>query len=160
MLYGSSFVPLMSPKLLQILPMGLADIEYAYSLECQCHTHPWSKNLFLSNFGKRYFNHVLLENEEVIGYFVASSVAGEVTLMNIVIAPNQQGKGLGRKLLQFLIDLCRQKQEQEIWLEVRASNAAALSLYNNLDFVEVDRRKDYYPCATGREDAIIMCCYL
>ena len=147
-------------KLQQILPMGLADIDSVYQLESQCHSHPWSKNLFLSNFGKRYFNHVLLDNERVIGYFVASSVAGEVTLMNIAIAPEKQGEGLGRKLLQFLIDFSRQNQEQEIWLEVRASNHAALALYNKQGFVEVDRRKDYYPCTKGREDAIIMCCYL
>ena len=153
-------MPLMNNKLQQILPMGLADIESVYQLESQCHSHPWSKNLFLSNFGKRYFNHVLLDNERVIGYFVASSVAGEVTLMNIAIAPEKQGQGLGRELLQFLIDFSRQNQEQEIWLEVRASNLAALALYNKLGFAEVDRRKDYYPCEKGREDAIIMCCYL
>lgn len=140
--------------------MGLADIEFVYQVECECHSHPWSKKLFLSNFGKRYFNHVMLDNDQVVGYFVASSVAGEVTLMNIAIVPSQQGKGLGKRLLQFLIHLSCQKQEQEIWLEVRASNVAALSLYDKLGFVEVDRRKDYYPCETGREDAIIMCCYL
>lgn len=153
-------MPLINNQLPQILPMGLADIESVYLLETQCHSHPWSKNLFLSNFGKRYFNHVLLANERVIGYFVASSVAGEVTLMNIAIAPEKQGKGLGRELLQFLIDFSKQNQEQEIWLEVRASNLAALALYNKLGFVEVDRRKDYYPCEKGREDAVIMCCYL
>lgn len=153
-------MPLTSNKSQQILPMALADIEQVYQLESQCHTHPWSKKLFLSNFGKRYFNHVLLNDESVVGYFVASSVAGEVTLMNIAIAPEKQGQGLGRKLLQFLITFSRQNQEQEIWLEVRASNLGALSLYQQLGFAEVDRRKDYYPCQQGREDAIIMCCYL
>lgn len=153
-------MPLTNNKSLQILPMGLADIDVIYQLESQCHSHPWSKNLFLSNFGKRYFNHVLLENEQVIGYFVASSVAGEVTLMNIAIAPESQGQGLGQYLLQFLIEFSKQKKEQEIWLEVRASNVAALAVYSKLGFVEVDRRKGYYPCENGREDAIIMCCYL
>lgn len=153
-------MPLTNNKSLQILAMGFADIEEVYQLETRCHSHPWSKNLFLSNFGKRYFNHVLLENEHVVGYFVASSVAGEVTLLNIAIAPEKQGLGLGRKLLQFLIDLSRQNHQQEIWLEVRASNDAALALYENVGFTEVDRRKDYYPCEKGREDAIIMCCYL
>jgi len=152
-------VPLINNKSRQILPMGLADIDAIYQLESQCHSHPWSKKLFLSNFGKRYFNHVLLENEHVIGYFVASSVAGEVTLMNIAIAPEKQGQGLGQYLLQFLIDFSRQKQEQEIWLEVRASNVAALAVYSKLGFVELDRRKGYYPSENGREDAIIMCCY-
>jgi len=153
-------VPSINNNPYQILPMGLADMDAIYRLECLCHSHPWSKKLFLSNFGKRYFNHVILDNNEVVGYFVASSVAGEVTLMNIAIAPDKQGQGLGCQLLQFLIDLSREKQEQEIWLEVRASNASALALYEKLDFIEVDRRKDYYPCESGREDAVIMCCYL
>ena len=140
--------------------MGLADMDSIHQLECLCHSHPWSKKLFISNFGKRYFNHVILDDNKVSGYFVASSVAGEVTLMNIVIAPDKQGQGLGCQLLQFLIELSREKEEQEIWLEVRASNISALALYEKLDFVEVDRRKDYYPCENGREDAVIMCCYL
>ncbi|WP_354623649.1 GNAT family N-acetyltransferase [Psychromonas sp. MME2] len=80
--------------------------------------------------------------------------------MNIAISPTNQGRGLGRKLLQFLLDHARQKDEQEIWLEVRESNLNALSLYSQAGFVEVDRRKDYYPCENGREDALIMCCYL
>jgi len=175
-------VPLINSQAVQILPMGLADIDHVHQIETQCHSHPWSKKLFLSNFGRRYFNHVLLKDNIVIAYFVASSVAGEVTLMkedfeykidvtafekamevtlmNIAVSPAQQGGGYGRALLAFLQDYARQKNEQEIWLEVRASNSAALALYHKLGFAELDRRKDYYPCEKGREDAVIMCCYL
>ncbi|MGB5447279.1 MAG: ribosomal protein S18-alanine N-acetyltransferase [Psychromonas sp.] len=145
---------------LQIVPMGLADIASVYKLELRCHSHPWSENLFLSNFGKRYFSHLLLADNQVVGYFVANSVAGEVTLMNVAIAPEMQGKGLGQFLLTFLQDYSRANNEDQIWLEVRASNINALKLYQKLGFVEVDTRKDYYPCEHGREDAVIMCCYL
>jgi len=145
---------------LDILPMGLADLDDVYQLEVRCHSHPWTKKLFLSNFGHRYFSHVLLADNNVIGYFVASSVAGEVTLMNIAIAPEHQGQGMGRLLLQFLKDFAKKNDQQEIWLEVRASNENALAAYKKLDFVEVDLRKNYYPSDNGREDAVIMCCYL
>jgi ribosomal-protein-alanine N-acetyltransferase len=145
---------------LDILPMGLADLEDVYQLETRCHSHPWTMKLFLSNFGHRYFSHVLLSDNNVIGYFVASSVAGEVTLMNIAIAPEFQGQGMGRLLLQFLKDYAKKNDQQEIWLEVRASNENALAAYSKLDFVEVDLRKNYYPSDNGREDAVIMCCYL
>jgi ribosomal-protein-alanine N-acetyltransferase len=153
-------VHLTNHPLLQVVPMGLADINSVYQLEVQCHSHPWSEKIFLSNFGSRYFNHLLLEDEKVIGYFVASSVAGEVTLMNLVISPARQGAGYGRILLQFLIEYSKKKGEEEIWLEVRASNITALALYDKLGFMEVERRQGYYPCAKGREDAIVMCCYL
>lgn len=144
----------------QIVPMGLADIQQVTQIENSAHTHPWSEKLFLSNFGQRYFSHVLLEGDDVIGYFVASAVAGEATLMNIAIAPEQQGQGAGQQLLQFLLDYSRQTNQQEIWLEVRQSNKNAIHLYQKLGFVEVDLRKGYYPSENGREDAVIMCCYL
>jgi len=140
--------------------MGFADITSVTHIENKSHSHPWSEKLFLSNFGQRYFNHILLQDEQVIGYFVASAVAGEVTLMNIAISPEKQGQGAGKLLLQFLLDFSRENAEQEVWLEVRASNQSAIHLYQKLGFVEVDIRKAYYPSENGREDAIIMCCYL
>jgi len=147
-------------ELQQVVPMGLTDITAVTAIENQAHSHPWSEKLFLSNFGQRYFNHVLLLDDSVVGYFVASAVAGEVTLMNIAISPEQQGKGAGQFLLQFLIDYAKQNNQLEIWLEVRASNQGAIHLYQKLGFVEVDIRKAYYPTESGREDAVIMCCYL
>lgn len=147
-------------KQLQVVPMGLTDIASVTKIEQQAHSHPWSEKLFLSNFGQRYFNHALLHEGQLIGYFVASAVAGEVTLMNIAIAPEQQGRGAGQFLLQALLDYAREKDQQEIWLEVRISNQSAIHLYQKLGFVEVDIRKAYYPAENGREDAVIMCCYL
>ncbi|PKF61760.1 ribosomal-protein-alanine N-acetyltransferase [Psychromonas sp. psych-6C06] len=140
--------------------MGLSDIKSITAIESLAHSHPWSEKLFLSNFGQRYFNHVLFYDEKVIGYFVASSVAGEVTLMNIAISPDVQGQGAGQYLLQFLVDHARKNEQQEIWLEVRCSNHSAIALYQKAGFVEVDVRKAYYPSENGREDALIMCCYL
>ncbi len=145
---------------LHIVPMGLADIKAVTLIEQQSHSHPWSEKLFLSNFGQRYFNHLIRRNEEVVGYFVASAGAGEVTRMNIVLSPDKQRQGIGQVLLQFLLDYSRENNQQEIWLEVRSSNQSAIHLYQKLGFVEVDIRKAYYPLENGREDAVIMCCYL
>lgn len=145
---------------LQVVPMGLTDITSVTEIERQAHSHPWSEKLFLSNFGQRYFNHSLLYKDVVIGYFVASAVAGEVTLMNIAISPKYQGQGAGQYLLQALLNHARQSNQQEIWLEVRLSNQSAIHLYQKLGFVEVDIRKAYYPLESGREDAVIMCCHL
>lgn len=159
--YGNNSVPLKnSHPEIEIVPMAFSDLDAVFNIEQKCHSHPWSKKIFLSNFGTRYFNHILMINQKVIGYFVCSSVAGEVTLMNIAIDPEYQGKGLGKALLFSLCNLSTNRSEQEIWLEVRQSNISAIKLYQALDFVEVDIRKNYYPTKTGREDAVIMCCYL
>ena len=140
--------------------MGLEDVDDIYQIEVRSHSHPWSKKLFLSNFTKNYFNHVLLEEGKIIGYFVANCVVSEVTLMNITIAPAYQGRGFGKQLLTFLKNFSISNNHLEIWLEVRESNKKAIALYQALNFVEVDRRKNYYPAGKHKEDAIIMCCYL
>ncbi len=159
--YGSNFVPAKNKKnSIEIIPMVLSDLDTVYRIEQISYPHPWSKNLFLSNFGKRYFNHVLIKDKQVIGYFVCSSVAGNVALLNLTISPLFQGKHHGKKLLSFLCALASSQGEKEIWLEVRRSNTIAISLYKAINFVEVDVRKNYYPTKNGKEDALIMCCYL
>lgn len=143
-----------------IAPMALNDLPAISEIERRAHLWPWSDNTLSGNFGTRYYNHILLREHKVIGYYIASQAGVEASLLNIAVDPDFQGAGYGRLLLQHLIDLSKQKQLQEIWLEVRVSNTAACKLYHQLGFVEVDRRKGYYPAQEGREDAIIMCCYL
>lgn len=101
-------------------------------------------------------HHVLLESNQVVGYFYAQNIVGEVTLLNIAIAPQHQGKGYGKALLEHFIEVCENAQAESAWLEVRESNHKAFSLYESAGFNEVDRRKNYYPTASGNEDAIIM----
>ena len=159
--FGSSSVPINNKQsVTSIIAMAITDLPEVLAIEVQAHSHPWSEKTFLSNFGKRYINHVIMLDDKVVGYFVASYVAGEVTLMNIAISPVYQGAGLGRALLNYLKTFSLSLSQQEIWLEARASNTPAIKLYQALDFVEVDIRPAYYPADNGREDAIIMCCYL
>ena len=55
-----------------------------------------------------------------------------------------------------LIDELEKRGVATLWLEVRASNAAAIALYESLGFNEATIRRNYYPTTDGREDAIIM----
>jgi len=159
--YGNNSVPINNNLINStIVAMAISDIPEVLALESSAHSHPWSEKLFLSNFGKRYINHVLIIENTIVGYFIASYVAGEVTLLNIVIAPDHQGVGLGQQLLTYLASFSKNLQQEEIWLEVRVSNQSAIALYKKLNFVEVDVRPAYYPTVNGREDAIVMCCYL
>ncbi|MEP8021895.1 ribosomal protein S18-alanine N-acetyltransferase, partial [Vibrio parahaemolyticus] len=94
----------------------------------------------------------------VVGYFYAQNIVGEVTLLNIAVAPALQGKGYGQKLLDAFLNHCEQAKADSAWLEVRESNHPAIHIYEQAGFNEVDRRYDYYPAKTGngKEDAIIM----
>lgn len=103
-------------------------------------------------------HHVMVEDGSVVGYFYAQNIVGEVTLLNIAVAPALQGKGYGQKLLDAFLNHCEQAKADSAWLEVRESNHPAIHIYEQAGFNEVDRRYDYYPAKTGngKEDAIIM----
>ena len=82
-------------------------------------------------------------------------VAGESELLDIRVAAAQRGNGLGRMLLDAcLVQVF--KVADSCFLEVRRSNVAAQRFYQRLGFAETGVRRDYYPCPTGREDAILM----
>ncbi len=89
-------------------------------------------------------------------FAITQVVLDEASLFNIAVDPAYQRRGFGRALLQHLIDQLLARDVMTLWLEVRASNAPAIALYEQLDFNQVSRRPNYYPCASGREDALIM----
>ncbi|NQZ94196.1 MAG: ribosomal protein S18-alanine N-acetyltransferase [Moritella sp.] len=141
----------------KIIPLTLEHLPLVQKVETASHAFPWSAQILASNFGARYFNFVLIKDEQILGYYFANQVAGEASLLNIAVAPEHQGKGYGKLLINHLIKECQQQELFQLWLEVRESNHGAYQLYLNTGFNEVDRRINYYPAAKGREDAIMMC---
>ncbi len=132
---------------------GLAQ---AFAIEQRSHAFPWSEKTFASNQGERYFNLRLDVDGEMAAFAITQVVLDEATLFNIAVSPAFQRRGLGRELLEHLIQELEKKQILTLWLEVRASNVAAIALYESLGFNEATIRRNYYPTANGREDAIIM----
>jgi ribosomal-protein-alanine N-acetyltransferase len=97
-----------------------------------------------------------MEHERTItGFAIYECVLDEATLLNLAVNPEVQGKGLGRKLLRQSL-LVLDATIGKVFLEVRVSNATALHLYLSEDFVEIGTRRNYYPIATGREDARVL----
>ncbi|OLQ85616.1 ribosomal-protein-alanine N-acetyltransferase [Vibrio panuliri] len=141
---------------LQLTTLATEHLDDVWAIEQQAHSHPWAESMIRDLSSRGACHHVLLDNEQVVGYFYAQNIVGEVTLLNIAIAPSQQGKGFGKKLLEHFIEMCENAQAESAWLEVRESNHKAFSLYESAGFNEVDRRRNYYPTANGNEDAIIM----
>lgn len=114
------------------------------------------KKTFASNQGERYLNFQLTQNGKMAAFAITQVVLDEATLFNIAVDPDYQRQGLGRVLLEHLIDELEKRGVATLWLEVRASNAAAIALYESLGFNEATIRRNYYPTTDGREDAIIM----
>ena len=93
--------------------------------------------------------YVYEEDNNILG-FLHTEYHFEITdIVNIAVDINNQNKGIGYELVNYLIN---NTQSEKIMLEVRESNTNAISLYTKCGFKEIHRRKNYY----GNEDAIIM----
>lgn len=133
-----------------------ADLTTAFQIERLSHAFPWTEKTFLSNQGERYFNIKLSNDAQMVAFAITQIVLDEATLFNIAVHPEHQRKGYGRALMEHLIAELEQRGILTLWLEVRESNQQAIALYQFLGFNEVSIRRNYYPTAEGREDAIIM----
>ena len=98
------------------------------------------------------------EKSLMLGFAVLSVIIDESDLLMICIDPNNQRKGLGDKILKFIIKQAKQLNIENIFIEVRTSNHPAICLFEKNNFNSIGLRKDYYPpkIGSGREDAIIM----
>jgi ribosomal-protein-alanine N-acetyltransferase len=139
-----------------ISSLSQTDLPRAWHIEKRAHAFPWSEKTFASNQGERYFNCKLEAEGEIAAFAITQIVLDEATLFNIAVDPDYQRRGFGRALLEYLIDELEKRGVVTLWLEVRASNVPAIALYESLGFNEATIRKNYYPSAEGREDAIIM----
>lgn len=138
-------------------PMTPADIDAVMAIEATAYAHPWTRGNFADSLRAGYAGLLLRAGDELLGYYVAMRGVDEVHLLNITVAPDHQGQGLGACLLSALVAWSVAQGAQWLWLEVRASNEGAQRLYLREGFRRVGLRKGYYPAAHGRrEDAIVM----
>ena len=137
-----------------IRPMVVEDVSSVSTIEQQVTPHPWSESQFLESVSRHHCLVLSLE-AQIIGYTVYTIVAGEAEILNVAIHPNYQGKGYGRQLLEYLMSIVSEQAER-FFLEVRASNHSAIHLYQDVGFVEICLRRNYYQTSSGPEDAIVM----
>lgn len=124
------------------------------AIEAEATEFPWSVSAYRDSI-KNHHCRILESGGAPLACLVYSRVLDEVELLNIVVDPQCQGQGLGRRLIDLLIDENRDRAVK-IFLEVRESNTPAIGLYGKKGFVLLDTRKNYYPAGNGREDALIM----
>lgn len=141
--------------LMRMRKMREADLPAVLEIEKANYQFPWEEDIFRDCFKAGYSCWVCTENEKVLGYSILAMGVGEAHVLNICVSPAEQGQGIGRKMLENLIEVSRGKAET-MFLEVRPSNTVALALYQNMGFNEIGIRKGYYPAENGREDAIML----
>ena len=139
-----------------IRAMTLEDVDDVVRVEHNAYEFPWSRGIFEDCLRVGYICR-LLENAGVVsGHIIISAVAGEAHLLNLCVAPEVQGCGLGRRMLSHAMMAARVAAAHRMILEVRPSNWRALRLYQAAGFDVIGRRRGYYPAHEGREDALVM----
>ncbi|MSQ52399.1 MAG: ribosomal-protein-alanine N-acetyltransferase [Betaproteobacteria bacterium] len=137
------------------------DLSAVIAIEGKIYEFPWTQGNFQDSLRAGYICWLCREKRELLGYAVLMNVEVEVHvlevhLLNLSIAEPHQGLGHGRRMLLYLIDNARRAKAEKILLEVRPSNSGAIKLYTAFGFKQVGVRRDYYPAARGREDALVM----
>ena len=144
---------------LALAPMEIGDVDEVHALECSVFPHPWTRGNFVDSLTSGYDAWVLREADEgaLAGYFLLMYAVDEAHLLDVAVAADRHGTGLGRFLLDRIVARARAEGMASILLEVRPSNTRALYVYRRYGFDEIGRRKGYYPAHEGRrEDAIVM----
>ncbi len=137
--------------------MASSDVDAVVAVEVRAYAHPWSRGNFIDSLAAGYTARLARDGDgELVGYFVAMPGVDELHLLNLTVAPECQGQGHGRALLEAVIHEARALQVATLLLEVRESNTRARRLYAARGFAEVGRRRGYYPARERREDAIVM----
>ena len=121
------------------------DVDGIYGLEIQHGVDVYSKLIIQESISnEHYLNLVMVNDEEYIGYVSLDFLFDEANLLKIIVAPEHRRKGYGKKLLLSAIELLKEKQIKNIFLEVRINNIPAKKLYESLNFKVINQRKKYY----------------
>ena len=145
--------------MITIQEMQLDDLEQVVEIEQQNFSVPWTENGFFS-FLLRSDTLFLVAKEEdrILGYMGIMMVLDEGEITNVSVAQTARRRGVGRLLVQTMLDKMRRVGLNMIHLEVRKSNTPAIRLYEQFAFVQDGERKNYYEEPT--EDAVLMSCRL
>lgn len=132
------------------------DVPAVLAIERQAYAFPWTEGIFHDCLRVGYRCRVLEQEGDILAYGISSIAAGESHILNLCVQPSMRRQGLGRQLLDYLMDEAQRSQVEMMLLEVRISNAAAIGMYQQAGFNEIGLRQNYYPAGDGKEDALLM----
>ena len=139
---------------IKIRSLTEADLDQVLAIEQASFPLPWSHDHFAGELeGRHSFPFVAESDDKIAGYVCLMSLFEEAQILDIAVSPEQRGRGIARMLLEHAISVARKQAAEVLALEVRASNVAAITLYEQCGFVRTGLRRNYYE---GREDAVLM----
>lgn len=139
-----------------IREMKSSDLDIICEIENDLFSSPWKREDFRYQIEDNEFSHdfVLSNNDEIIGYVGLWILFEHAQITTLGVAKKYQGRGLSKKLMDYIIKKAEEFGCEDISLEVRVSNSTAISLYEKYGFIRINIRKSYY--INPVEDAYLM----
>ena len=132
-----------------------SDLDSIERIERRSYPTPWSRSMFAGELSKP--SGICLgafQGEDMLGYLIVSRYVDAWHVMNVAVASDYRRRGVASELLGALFAQTQADDRRGYTLEVRVSNAGAISLYERLGFERRGVRRGYY--TDNREDALIM----
>ena len=140
--------------MLRIVPFALRHVQPAAALEWQCFSSPWSEDALAEELKNPDAFFVAAEEDGAfVGYAGMHCPMGDCYIDNIAVAPAARRRGVARELLAALDRLAGERGLYRVTLEVRASNAPAIALYESAGYIREGIRPGFYRKPT--EDAVL-----
>jgi [ribosomal protein S18]-alanine N-acetyltransferase len=87
---------------------------------------------------------VAAQKERLIGYSMCFRWSRRYHIGSVAVAADQQGKGIGLRLMRDSLRTARQLGYEVVSLEVKTTNEPAICMYKKLGFKQTGERKNYY----------------
>jgi len=152
--YDAVHMPEMMSEI-TICPMTVDDLDQVLPIEQASFPTPWLRQHFLDELNSPHAFPMSAFDADgrLVGFICPMLLLDEGHIMDVAVDPGCRGRGVGRLLVQRVLDDCRDGGASFVSLEVRVSNAPAIALYKGMGFVETGLRKRYYK---DGENALMM----
>jgi ribosomal-protein-alanine N-acetyltransferase len=130
---------------LTLRTVNLNSLSEIVKLENLCHLDRWTVDNFVSELQRSFtLSKGLWLGKSLVGLCLSWIIPPECHLLNLMVHPSLWGRGLGRYLMEDLIETAKTEKAYKILLEVKVGNKRARKLYSNLGFIDAGFRRQYY----------------
>ncbi len=141
--------------MITIEKLAQSHVEQVAALDKLLFSSPWSNKCIEKEITRpRSLWLVAVEEDTVVGYIGSQRVDDKADLMNLAVRLDHQGKGVGKMLVEALVEALKEFGVRSLTLEIRESNSVAVGLYHEFGFEQVGRRKGCY--RNPREDGLVL----
>ena len=140
---------------IRIEPFRPEDLDAIMEIEDCSFTAPWSRKSYEELWPQKAIDvWVAWQGDELVGYYLVQTAKFEQELHTFAVKPELRRRGIGRLMMDHMLEKARGRGVEYIYLQVRPSNQEAKELYKSFGFVGIGMRRNYYH--DNSEDALVM----